>query len=134
MRPSAWPVSLTSFTPTSTCCVEAEISVLISFAASAERCASARTSVATTAKPRPASPARAASTPAFSASRLVWKAISSITPMMLAICLDEVSIPSIAPTVWRTTSPERSASVFEVETRFRASFATSAVRRTVAVI
>jgi hypothetical protein len=57
-----------------------------------------------------------------------------ITPMMLAICLDELSIPSIAPTVWRTTSPERSASAFEVETRSRASCATSAVRRTVAVI
>jgi hypothetical protein len=38
------------------------------------RCASERTSVATTAKPRPDSPARAASTPALSASRLVWKA------------------------------------------------------------
>ena len=36
---------------------------LISLAASAERCARARTSEATTAKPRPASPARAASTP-----------------------------------------------------------------------
>ena len=34
----------------------------------------------------------------------------------------------------RTTSPERSASLFEVETRSRASLATSAVRRTVAVI
>ncbi len=38
----------------------------------------------------PASPARAASTPAFSASRLVWKAISSMTPMIWLICLDGV--------------------------------------------
>ena len=42
--------------------LEAEISALISLAASAERWASARTSEATTAKPLPASPARAAST------------------------------------------------------------------------
>ena len=82
MRSSACPVSRTSLTPVSTCAVDAEISPLISLAASAERCASARTSEATTAKPRPASPARAASTPAFSASRLVWNAISSITPMI----------------------------------------------------
>lgn len=34
-------------------------------------CASLRTSAATTAKPRPESPARAASTPAFRASRLI---------------------------------------------------------------
>ena len=86
------------------------MSPLISFTASAERCASARTSVATTAKPRPASPARAASTPAFSASRLVWNAISSITPMMLEICLDEASIPLIAVTASFTTASERSAS------------------------
>src|SRR3546814_9198380 len=59
--------------------------LLISRAASAERCASARTSWATTAKPRPLSPARAASMPALRASRLVWKAISSITPMICPI-------------------------------------------------
>ena len=41
-----------------------------------------RTSDATTAKPLPASPARAASTPAFSANRLVWNAISSMTLMI----------------------------------------------------
>jgi hypothetical protein len=39
------------------------------------------TSLATTAKPRPASPARAASIVALSASRLVWLAISSIMRM-----------------------------------------------------
>ena len=71
-------------------------------AASAERSASARTSEATTAKPRPESPARAASTPALSASRLVWKAISSITPMIWLICSDDFEMPSIASTARRT--------------------------------
>jgi hypothetical protein len=61
------PVSPTSRAPRSTWAVLLAIRVLISLAASAERWARARTSWATTAKPRPASPARAASTPAFSA-------------------------------------------------------------------
>ena len=60
---SAVPVRPTRSTPRSTCPREVEIRPLISLAASAERCARARTSDATTAKPRPASPARAASTP-----------------------------------------------------------------------
>ena len=50
--------------------------------------ASAFTSDATTAKPRPASPARAASMVALSASRLVWPAMvlisSTTSPMRLA--------------------------------------------------
>ncbi len=45
--------------------------VLDLLAALAERCDSSRISVATTAKPRPCSPARAASTAAFSARMLV---------------------------------------------------------------
>jgi hypothetical protein len=85
MSVSASPVSPTRRTPRSTCCEDAEIRVLISLAASAERWASARTSEAKTAKPLPASTARAASTPAFRARRLVWKAISSITPMIWVI-------------------------------------------------
>ena len=43
------------------------------------------TSCATTAKPRPASPARAASMVALSASRLVWPAMSRIRPRIDSI-------------------------------------------------
>ena len=50
------------------------------------RAARARTSSATTAKPRPCSPARAASMAALSASRLVWAAMPPITPSTLPIC------------------------------------------------
>ena len=56
--PRALPVSPTSLTPRSTWAVLLAIRALISRAASAERWARARTSWATTAKPRPASPAR----------------------------------------------------------------------------
>ena len=81
----------------------------MSLAACEERCARLRTSEATTAKPRPASPARAASTAALSASRLVWRAISSITPMMSEILREDSSIRAIALDRLATTSPPRSA-------------------------
>ncbi|MNS80470.1 hypothetical protein D3C72_1141500 [compost metagenome] len=100
------PASPTSFTPWATSAPDAEIRILISRAASAERWARARTSEATTAKPRPLSPARAASTPAFRASRLVWKAISSMTPMMSPIWFEVWRMPSMAATAWRTTTPD----------------------------
>ena len=58
---------------------------LISPAAFWLRSASLRTSAATTANPLPCSPARAASMAAFSASRLVWRAISSMMEILLAI-------------------------------------------------
>ena len=53
MRSSACPVSATIFTPPSTSAAELEISDLISLAACEDRCASARTSDATTAKSAP---------------------------------------------------------------------------------
>ncbi len=62
------PVLRTRSTPPATSVEEFWMSALISFAAFAERWASSRTSWATTAKPLPASPARAASTPALRAS------------------------------------------------------------------
>jgi hypothetical protein len=81
------PAWSTRALPCSTRSTLALMSALISRAASALRPARLRTSLATTAKPRPCSPARAASTAAFSARMLVWKAMPSITPMMSAILL-----------------------------------------------
>ncbi len=103
------PASPTSFVPASTRSTEAPMRLLISLAAAALRCASERTSVATTAKPRPCSPARAASTAAFKARMLVWKAMPSITPMMSAIWRDEPLISSIVVTTRATTAPPRIA-------------------------
>ena len=58
------------------------ICVEISRVAAPVRCESDFTSLATTAKPRPFSPARAASIVAFSASRLVWFEMPAISPMI----------------------------------------------------
>jgi hypothetical protein len=93
----------------------------------------ARGSDATTAKPLPASPARAASTPAFRASRLVWKAISSMTPMIWVIWRDEASISPMAATAWLTTSPDFSASPRAAATMPDALLALSAAPFTVVV-
>ena len=99
------PAWSTSTVPSSTRSTLEKIRDLISLAASAERPARLRTSVATTAKPRPCSPARAASTAAFSARILVWKAMPSITPMMSAIFLDDALIPFMVSTTFETISP-----------------------------
>jgi hypothetical protein len=50
-----------------------------------------------------ASPARAASTPALRASRLVWKAISSTTPMIWQMLCEDFSMRVMASTASRTT-------------------------------
>src|SRR5690606_32059051 len=56
-----------------------------------------RTSSATTAKPRPASPARAASMAALSASRLVCSAMPRITSSTVPICSLLADRPCISP-------------------------------------
>ncbi len=66
--------------------------------------ASAFTSVATTAKPRPAAPARAASIVALSASRLVWSAIEEIrvttSPTRCAPALSAWTSCAVAAASW----------------------------------
>jgi AcrR family transcriptional regulator len=81
----AVPASPAWCAPRSTRWTDSSIRALISRAASPLRLARPRTSEATTAKPRPCSPARAASTAALSARMLVWKAMPSMTPMMSAM-------------------------------------------------
>ena len=89
----------------------AMISLEISSVALAVCTASDLTSDATTAKPLPASPARAASMVALSASRLVWPAMARISlitsPIFCAACAS-VAIcrwcPALRPTAARTIS------------------------------
>ena len=99
------------------CAVRARllISSLVAAIYSAEaalRWAKARTASATTANPLPCSPGRAASTAAFKAKRLVWKAISSITEMISYIFLDnrEISVIEVI-NVLISFSPVSAASV-----------------------
>ena len=70
-----WEMPLIAATASLVDCCIASTWPEISSVAFAVWLASAFTSEATTAKPRPDSPARAASMVAFSASRLVWAAI-----------------------------------------------------------
>ena len=65
---------------------------LVAFAASSDLLARLRTSSATTAKPLPALPARAASTAAFRARMLVWNAMFSMVAMILPISSEEVEM------------------------------------------
>ena len=109
------------------------LSALISRAASALRCARLRTSAATTAKPRPCSPARAASTAAFSARMLVWKAIASITPLISSILRADCDRPPMARTTSPTTSPPLRATSAAPAASWLASRAWPAFCATVAV-
>src|SRR5476649_1398818 len=95
--------------PALTLPTEASISCLMSLAALALRWARLRTSPATTAKPRPCSPARAASTAAFKARMLVWKAMPSIRPMMSTIRRDEPLMSSIVAITSATMAPPLTA-------------------------
>ncbi|MNL23513.1 hypothetical protein D3C87_1449060 [compost metagenome] len=88
----------------------------MSLAEEALRCASVRTASATTAKPLPCSPARAASTAALSANRFVWNAISSITEMISSIFFEDLEISVIEPiNVWISRSPTSAASRDETD-------------------
>ena len=69
---------------------------ILALAASSDLADRLRTSSATTAKPLPAEPARAASTAAFSARMLVWKAMFSMVAMILPISSEEVEMLDIA--------------------------------------
>ncbi|MNV95918.1 hypothetical protein D3C71_1908630 [compost metagenome] len=105
------PVSLTIFDPCSTRETESAIRPSISFAAFALRLARLRTSPATTANPRPCSPARAASTAALSARILVWKAMLLMTVVISAIFFELAEIPLMVVTTSSTNEPPRLAVV-----------------------
>ncbi|VWC15713.1 hypothetical protein BUB20358_05547 [Burkholderia ubonensis] len=107
--PIVRPTASACAEPSRTVSTERWISSLISFAALDARCARLRTSPATTAKPRPCSPARAASTAAFSARMLVWNAMLSISPVMSAIFDELVLISVIVTSIRCTTSLPLSA-------------------------
>ena len=130
-----WPAAATSCVPRSTRSTLVLIRPLISLAASADRPARERTSDATTAKPRPCSPARAASTAAFNARMLVWKAMPSMTLMMSAILDELVLISCMVATTSETTEPPRTATSAEVPASWLACwaalalFCTASVRR-----
>jgi hypothetical protein len=127
------PASATKRVPVSTLSTLAPIRLLISLAASALRCASERTSPATTANPRPCSPARAASTAALSARMLVWKAMPSMVPMMSAMRRLLWLMRSMVLTTSVTTAPPRSALLLAWLASWLAVRAASAVWFTVAV-
>ena len=83
-------LSTTSTTRAVSCWIWA-ISSAIEPAADWEPSASWRTSSATTANPRPCSPARAASMAAFNASRLVWAASAEIVSTIDSISLERTA-------------------------------------------
>ena len=84
------------FLPSFTASIESLIRAVVFFTASALLWASVLTSLATTAKPLPACPALAASTEAFKARILVWKAMSSISLAIFVICWALSLMSSIA--------------------------------------
>jgi len=92
--------------------------------------ASFRISSATTAKPRPASPAWAASIAAFMAKRLVWEATWSITPIVSITSSTLAPISPIISFVLATRSPPAEVMSMREETASRRSLA---MRATLAI-
>ena len=90
-------VSWAILEPFSTALIEFSIRAAVFLDASALLLAKFLTSSATTAKPFPAEPARAASTAAFNASMFVWNAMSSIVLIILPISVELFVISFIAP-------------------------------------
>ena len=86
--------------PSRTESIECSMSSLVALAAWSDFEARLRTSSATTAKPLPAEPARAASTAAFRAKILVWNAISSMVAIILPISSEDFEILAIAATIF----------------------------------
>ena len=131
--PTVWPARSATVPPASMRVTLSAIKAFTSFAAAALRCASERTSLATTAKPRPWSPARAASTAALSARMLVWKAMPSITPTMSAMRLELSLRPCIVVTSSPTAWPPRCATSLAAVANWLACRALSALWRTAPV-
>ncbi len=93
--------------------------------ACAVSCASFFTSLATTAKPRPASPARAASMVALSASRLVWLAM--VLMIWLAwLTVESASLKLPSPMWMRETCSISSSTLREEEASWRLESSTTA--------
>lgn len=109
ISPSVSPDWLTSFEPASTFATESLISVLISFADDAERCARSRTSAATTAKPRPCSPARRFDRGVEGQQVGLERDLVHRRDDVRDLAGDDVLISSIAPTAVFTTWPPFSA-------------------------
>jgi len=131
ISPMVAPARLTCCTPLATRADESSIKPLISRAAWALRWASDRTSPATTAKPLPCGPARAASTAAFKASTLVWNARLSTSPTISAMrCAPLAMSRMLATTCATAVPPWRASSVAPAACRLAWS-ACSAVARTV---
>ena len=99
---AAAPLERISAAPSPTAWTEASgprctpsISAAISFVADETRSASWRTSSATTANPRPCSPARAASMAALRARRFVCAAMSSMTATIFPISCDSLDVDPV---------------------------------------
>ena len=100
--------SFATLFPLETSLMEASIRSLVSTVALALWSASSLIWLATTAKPRPDSPARAASMVAFRDRRLVWSAMDSISEMISPILVEDSLILSMAAIMvsicWRLVS------------------------------